>query len=640
MLSRGGVEVWSLANGENDEARKPFRIAQQAQFDRSKCGEVSHIVADGMAGKACRGLAFTNDDQALALVDFFGEVLVSPVDRLGEVSQRFQAEAWVTHVCDRHACLFPSLAVGSGGQTVAQCPCNGPRRSAGQLSIWNLEAGRISNEIPLRSGEYNFLGSAQTTDQDFIPLNQLTIQFDPNCRLLAALHGDELRLWDLDRPSREPSRFTGGGSRCVAFNVAGDAVATGGRNVRLWPLKLKDATSAILGRHTGAVSAVQVSSVSGLIATCGADDTLRVWNLQKIDEDPLCVEVNTWNVNVAGRSLPLDSRRWRNPDVIALPAILGFSPSGQCVVMGVAEKDQEGEREALLIVDLTNPEASTKILSPILPNSWGPVGNRPVEFIAARFASDEELLAVDFDYRSFLSASDASGPYRIGSVRRWRVADGQPESLFVRDVRGVGPVLTFSSNGELLSAVIEGASEPKAVLRRWSLNEPDTQSEAWGAFGGIPTAMASGPDGQVCAVGTESGNIIVWHLDAQASPPVILRGHHERTLALTFSSDGSMLASGGADRMIRVWNLRQPKLNPVVLPGHEGGVCSLAFAFKDRLLVSGGVDGTVRLSISSETVLQEMVHQQISRDLSPEEWAQYVGEDLPYETRSGNPSSA
>jgi WD40 repeat protein len=106
--------------------------------------------------------------------------------------------------------------------------------------------------------------------------------------------------------------------------------------------------------------------------------------------------------------------------------------------------------------------------------------------------------------------------------------------------------------------------------------------------------------------------------------------------ALAFSPDSNTLASGSEDRTIRLWNLRQPRTNPVVLKGHEGGIASVAFSPDGRFLASGGDDGTVRLWIAQAGVLAELLRRRLERNLTMEEWRQFVGQDIPYECTCPN----
>ncbi len=101
-------------------------------------------------------------------------------------------------------------------------------------------------------------------------------------------------------------------------------------------------------------------------------------------------------------------------------------------------------------------------------------------------------------------------------------------------------------------------------------------------------------------------------------------------LSLAISPNGQRLAMGLADGTVRVWSLIDELTSPpIILRGHEGWVEALAYSPDGRTLASGGNDGTIRFWPTLER-LREIGCQHVRRNLTPEEWAFYLGEGEPY----------
>jgi WD40 repeat protein len=115
-------------------------------------------------------------------------------------------------------------------------------------------------------------------------------------------------------------------------------------------------------------------------------------------------------------------------------------------------------------------------------------------------------------------------------------------------------------------------------------------------------SVAFAPDSRTLAVGTDTGGVFLWDLDAsQLAGQLPMKA---AALQLAFSADGRLLAASEGSR-VRVWDMttrlwdvaaRQPVCT---LQGHAKRVTSLAFApgggtGRAPLLLSGSEDETVR----------------------------------------------
>jgi hypothetical protein len=139
------------------------------------------------------------------------------------------------------------------------------------------------------------------------------------------------------------------------------------------------------------------------------------------------------------------------------------------------------------------------------------------------------------------------------------------------------------------------------------------------------TSVAWSPDGAQLASVADDHTIILWDL-ARSQPRTTLRGHTNVVTSVAWSPDGAQLASGAEDRTVILWDLArgQPR---TTLRGHTRGVISVAWSPDGAQLASGSGDWSVHLLAARFTA-----HpcQWVSRNLSNEEWAEYLPRYWPF----------
>jgi hypothetical protein len=151
----------------------------------------------------------------------------------------------------------------------------------------------------------------------------------------------------------------------------------------------------------------------------------------------------------------------------------------------------------------------------------------------------------------------------------------------------------------------------------------------WGHESGV-WFVAFSPDGQMLASGSRDNTVRLWDLRQPTAAPTVLRGHEKAVYSVAFSPDGQTLVSGSRDKTVRLWDLRQPTAVPTVLWGHQRVVWSVAFSPDGQTLAAGSLDQTIFIWIARTETLAEKICQQVWRNLTLDEWRQFVGEDLPY----------
>ena len=102
-------------------------------------------------------------------------------------------------------------------------------------------------------------------------------------------------------------------------------------------------------------------------------------------------------------------------------------------------------------------------------------------------------------------------------------------------------------------------------------------------------------------------------------------------LSVAFSPDGKMLASASSDKTVILWNVASRKPLGEPLKGHQDRVSSVAFSPDGKTLASASADKTVILSDLDVTSWMRKACAIANRNLTHTEWAQHVGEGVPYQ---------
>ena len=305
--------------------------------------------------------------------------------------------------------------------------------------------------------------------------------------------------------------------------------------------------NGILPADPSTVSGVALSPGGNLLASAGADGTVRLWNPA--------------TGHPVGAPLHATSAQYGVKGV-------AFSPGGNLL----ASADGDGT------VRLWNPATGHPARAPLQTGSGDQGGVNGVAFSPGG---------------NLLASADGDG-----TVRLWNPATGHPARAPLQtgsgDQGGVNGV-AFSPGGNLLAS-----ADADGTVRLWNphtgqpagapLHATGDQSPVFG--------VAFSPGGRLLASADFDGMVRLWNpaTGHPAGAPLHATSAHYGVYGVAFSPRGTLLASAGADGTVRLWNpaTGQPAGAPLQTSA-QGFVSGVAFSPGGKLLASAGADGTVRL---------------------------------------------
>lgn len=534
------LSVWAFLNGVGQTAWSPSGDMIAAAYDNTL------RVWDAAVGTPLasftgdvHGVRWTGDDQ-LAVV---GQVDVSLVDPFSGRVRGTLASGLDLNACEGYQgpCIVPSpdgrYAAHTSGHEIQILPLtDAPYEAAPPVTVTPVNAvpplpGLPDAHVPITAANADRIVLLGQLGRDTIR----DVMWSPDGRTIALLGTRGVWLYDdptLTQPPRLLAVASGTistmlfspDSRYLALAVENEAARDFA--VHLWNLQ-SDRVEHVLTGHTGAITTLDFSADSRLLATGSADSTIRLWNMET--GEPAHV-------------------LWDHVDTVLS---VDFSPDAGLLVSAgdIAARLWDAETGALL--DRYNGD-------------WTEYSKQDPHITNAQFSRDGKTVfyfTVDLRWES-------------ASLNQWLLHDVAPS---IRAPRWSTPTLSsfeyfgdgryyemaFSPDGSTMIPYSTFGSYLTIML------EPNAEDvEKWWVLSCIfgSGAVAFSPDGSVLATGILMNSscdplpdiipttVVLWDPHT-ADPHTILRGHLTPVDQLLFSPDGNRLLSVGTDDSIRLWDV-------------------------------------------------------------------------------------
>jgi WD40 repeat protein len=469
---------------------------------------------------------------------------------------------------------FKKLAFSPNGQWLAAVADDY------KIIIWQTSNGQVIKTL----NGYQSWKSKDRREYDF-----RDIEFSPDSKSIAAASTDQtIQIWSF--PDGKLFQILEGHQDWVydvQFSLDGKLIVSSGggsdKTLRLWKRSDGRLLKTIAKAHNDSFH-ISVSPDSKLIGTAGADQIIKLWDVNNILSEPEA------NLSVSNNpSILLKSIKGHQSEFSGL----SFSPDNQMIA--VAGKD------GIVTLWQVDPFLSTlkvselKVLKVTFSSSGKVIATAGADNTVRLWSREGKLLRTfkgqqDWIFGLSFSPDDQliASASEDGTVNIWRTDNG----TLYRQLKHNGKAydVSFSPNGQLVASVGEDnllrlwEARTGKLLRTWNV-----QNNIFWAW-----SIDFSPDGQRLAATTRDG-IKIWRVnDGQLQRTLQAdKSDNGATLRINFSPDGQTIAASSVDNTVRIWRISDSQL-VTTLKGHENWVNDVRFSSDGQIIATASTDRTVK----------------------------------------------
>ncbi len=223
------------------------------------------------------------------------------------------------------------------------------------------------------------------------------------------------------------------------------------------------------------------------------------------------------------------------------------------------------------------------------------------------------------DYLLTASMDSTLRIWEIGGTDSWEIARFNEPIRAMSAVYDGAKICVGLQSGKVITGSLAGFDE-----------DIKFKQEASFTCANSVYSIAMSHSGNIVVTGDQSGNVSLWEV-SKGKELYRLRGHKARISDIQFSPSSDLLATASFDGKVMLWKTTDYTLEPIVLKDHESWVQTIAFSPDGNTLLTGSSDSKIKEWDINVTDLSTELRKGLIRNLTKQEWEQYVGKDIPYE---------